>query len=78
MENLSHTIAENINQALAKRGESQLALALATGISKSKMSKVLRNEGTLDSLEIFSIAQHFETSISWFYEEHLGEIAKAA
>ncbi|WP_237205736.1 helix-turn-helix domain-containing protein [Rothia nasimurium] len=78
MKDLSEIISENIKLALAKRGESQHSLALAVGISKSKMSTVLRGESTLDSLEIYSIATHFQISISWFYEEHLGEIAQAA
>lgn len=78
MKALSETICENIAIALAKRGENQYSLALATGISKSKMSKVLRGESTLDSLEIHSIANHFNINISWFYEEHLQEIAQVA
>ncbi len=75
MDNLARTVRENISLALAKTGATQLDLQAGTGISKSKISRVLAGESILNSIEIYQVALFFSVAPSWMYTEHLQEVA---
>lgn len=75
MDNLTRTVRENISLALTKTGTTQLDLQAGTGISKSKISRVLAGESILNSIEIYRVASFFSVAPDWMYTEHLQEVA---
>lgn len=75
MDNLARIVRENISLALAKTGTTQLDLQAGTGISKSKISRVLAGESILNSIEIYQVASFFSVAPDWMYTKHLQEVA---
>ena len=67
-------IKDMLNSKCTKTGTTQLDLQAGTGISKSKISRVIAGESILNSIEIYQVASFFSVPPDWMYTEHLQEV----